>query len=69
MLGIEVITGSELRDNELQYTLLILELVRLLTSSSIYIASIMITVPICTTSIKRGLVFFHTIERHKRPLS
>lgn len=28
MLGIEVITGSELRDNELQYTLLILELVR-----------------------------------------
>ena len=28
MLGIEVIAGSELNDNEMQYTLMILELVR-----------------------------------------
>jgi hypothetical protein len=27
MLGIEVIAGSELNDNEMQYTLMILELV------------------------------------------
>ena len=69
MLGIEVITGSELRDNELQYTLLILELVRLLTSSNVYIASTMIADQICITSIKRGLRFFHTIEPQKQRLS